>query len=817
MRRGLYKQRGWPTARIGVACLLLAVCANDSRAADAKLPPTSTPDAKALELFEKKVRPVLVQRCFDCHGPDSAEEGGLRVDSINGLLRGGRSGPALQPGRPRESLLILAINHDAHVHMPPKKKLPAAEIADLMEWVKRGAPWPDAHVTARPIATEAIERPFSEAERSFWAFRTPEEPVIPAVRKLAWCQSTLDRLVLARLEANGLSPAPPAAKRTLIRRATFDLHGLPPTLAEIEAFLADGNPDAFAKVVDRLLASPRYGERWGRHWLDVVRYSDSNGMDDNLLYADAWRYRDYIIAAFNQDKPYDQFVREQIAGDLLPPAHPDRPHDGVIATAFLTIGPKMLAEDDPVKQQMDIVDDQIDALGKAFLGLTLGCARCHDHKFDPLPTSDYYALAGIFKSTKVMLTYRVDSKWKSTALGTAEVEAQLSALEREIDRLDKIVVLSDRSKMTEAERKRLSEQLATAIREYSAIPKAMAVRDGRVENLRVFLRGNHLQRGQEAPRRFPRILAGDRQPPLLNKQSGRLELARWLTEKQHPLTSRVMVNRIWQGHFGRGIVPSPDNFGRLGERPDNQPLLDWLARRFVESGWSVKALHRVIMLSSTYQQNSSNAQHAAHSTQHSAQVDPENRLLWRMNRRRLEAEALRDALLAVSGMLDDRMGGTLLKAKDFDNLSVGDNKKAITYDSNRRSVYLPVLRGAVYDVFQAFDFPDPAVVNGKRTATTVAPQALFMMNSELVAQATQRWADNLLRLPSSNDAERLRIAYEKSFGRPPGPDETDEWLRYLRQFDKARPANTNPQTHLRLAWQSVCRILFSCNEFLNVD
>jgi cytochrome c553 len=796
----------WITHVLALAVLWLACGSTLVGAADT--PPASTPqpNAAAVEFFETKVRTVLVQRCFRCHGPKSDAEAGLRLDSLARMLRGGRSGPAIVPGKPRESLLILAINHDTFVHMPPKKMLPRHEIADLTAWVQMGAPWPNAQVPVHAAAPSATEIQFTEADRSFWAFQPPVDPPIPSVQHKDWPQSPLDHFVLARLEAKGLKPAPPADKRTLIRRATLDLHGLPPTPAEIDAFLGDDSPNAFARVVNRLLGSPRYGESWGRHWLDVVRYADSNGMDDNLAYVDAWRYRDYVVAAFNKDKPYDRFIREQLAGDLLAPAELDDPYEGLIATGFLTLGPKMLAEDDPVKQQMDIVDDQIDTTGRAFLGLTLGCARCHDHKFDPLPTADYYSLAGIFKSTQVMLTYRVDSKWKARALGPAPLEERLTALEREIDRLDKILVLSDRSKMSAEERKRLTEQLAAATEEYHQIPKAMAVQDARAENLHVFLRGNHLTRGVEVPRRFPRILAGQHQRPISDRHSGRLELAGWLASSGNPLTSRVMANRIWQGHFGEGIVRSPDNLGRLGERPDNQPLLDWLARRLREGGWSIKALHRRIMLSSTYQMSTAyNAQAAA--------LDPDNRLLWRMNRRRLEAEAMRDAILAVSGQLDGTMGGSLLGAKSFENLS--ETKRRIAYDSRRRSLYVPVLRGALYDVFQAFDFPDPAVVGGKRTATTVAPQALFMLNHPLLAGAARRMAEQALLRERADDAGRVRTVYEQVLGRPPADDEVQEWLEFLRRHERAQ-AGAEADRRQR-AWQSLCQVLLSSNEFLYVD
>ena len=640
------------------------------------------------------------------------------------MLTGGGSGPVILPGEPNRSLLVLAIRHDTFVQMPPKTKLPTHEVQILTDWVKMGAYWPGSpgpdptekvppEETARPAA-QKVE--FTREQKSFWGFQPVVKQPIPKVRDSDWPQSPIDYFTLAKLEARGLRPARLADKRTLIRRATIDLHGLPPTPEEVVAFLADDSPKAFARVVDRLLASPRYGERWARHWLDVARYADSNGMDDNLAYADAWRYRDYVIAAFNKDKPYDQFVREQRAGDLLTTWGDENRDECLIATGFLMIGPKMLAEDDPVKQQLDIADEQLDTASRAFMGLTMGCARCHDHKFDPLLTADYYSLVAIFKSTETMLSFRVDSKWNATALRTVEDDYRLSELEQTIDLHDNILVNGNREEISAEERKQHEQLLEKAKEEYASIPKAMAVTEGEVQDMPTLLRGNHLTPGQMVPRRFPRILAGEKQTPIGNQESGRRELAAWLASADHPLTARVMVNRIWKWHFGHGIVRSPDNFGRLGEPPDNQLLLDWLAIQFVESGWSIKTMNRLIMLSSAYQMSTALDPYAA-------QIDPENRLLWRMNRARMEAEAIRDSLLATSAQLDLTMGGSLLPYQSFLNLSgEGNARDPALYDSKRRSVYLPILRSALYEVFEAFDFSDPAVMNGRRSTTTPWPR-----------------------------------------------------------------------------------------------
>jgi len=789
--------------RIAVSLAVLTLASGTLSAA----PPTVSRENAAF--FETRVRPVLVRRCFGCHGADVENEAGLNLDSLAAMLTGGRSGPAIKPGDPDNSLLVLAVRHDpATPDMPPKTKLPLREVADLAEWIRRGAHWPGQNpikVRPRPVA-DPNAFPYDEAARNHWAFQPPGTTVPPDINNpdlRSRIRSPIDRFVLARLDRAGLDPAPETDRRTLVRRATLDLHGLIPAPAQVEEFLADTSPDAFARLVDRLLASPRYGQRHGRLWLDVVRYADSNGMDDNLYYADAWRYRDWVIDSFNADRPFDRFLVEQIAGDQVPPT-PGEPaseaHARVIATGFLTLGPKMLAEDDPTKQQMDIVDDQIDTLGRATLGLTLGCARCHDHKFDPIPTSDYYALAGIFKSTQVMLSFRVDSKWNARALGPASLEQQLSQLEGTIDRLDRILVLGNQQQMSSEQRKTYSDELEAARNAYRAIPKAMAVNDGAGADLEIFLRGNHLTRGPRVPRRFPRIAAGFDQPPLTGPGSGRLELARWVGSDRNPLTARVLVNRIWQAHFGHGLVRSPNNFGHLGQRPDNQPLLDWLAVRLVADGWSIKQLHRRIMATGAYRMSTL----APRATRRRAnRIDPENRLLWRMNRRRMHAEVLRDSLLVLAGRLDETMGGQSIDARAFDNLS-GKPRSEFHFDVPRRSVYLPVLRSAVYEVFQAFDFPDPAVPSGRRNETTVAPQALFLMNGKLVTESTRAMAVALQAEPT--DANRLSRAYHLTLGRPPRPDERTAWRSFLEGFDEPLSA-----------WQSVCRVLVSSNEFVYIE
>ena len=1099
------------------------------------LPEGNGQDQKGTEFFEKQVRPLLAQHCYSCHSSASQPVmGGLKLDSEAGLQEGGSRGKAIVPGEPQRSLLVTAITYsDDRLRMPPTGKLADDEIATLIEWVKMGAQW-------GPGPLGSAKEGADTAANSFWAFEKPTKSALPGVKQREWVKSPLDAFILAALEARGLRPAPPADKRNLIRRATFDLTGLPPTSEEVQAFVADDSPGAFAKLVDRLLASPRYGEKWARHWLDIARYADSNGLDENLVYKNAFRYRDYVINAFNKDKPYDQFIHEQLAGDLLPGvADAETIYERKTATGFLALGAKMLAEDDPVKMQMDIIDEQIDTMGRAFLALTVGCARCHDHKFDPIPTADYYSLAGIFKSSKTMENFKVVAKWQEYVLAPKQdqdrleahnkrIEAQqkqISRLSRPADReisdtarrkvgayllaatdllryesmklqsvlgdsekadksglltvraidfvrgnvdknfkqdgddlrvlvdtkaapyfveyevvlpedggyqleirraspqfptvdiringvlvqaglppevnrtsspdaqlwrpigifsfrqgrntvrleidgpfpyfdqllvapnplamgavvpktsvqvavdyginpdillqwtdylrrsqgapasilyawhvfgttaydslsewtspvarlfdglkpstrqelaafyqtlfdradgawkslhpdgstedkaedddtslktgkdKDKVEKLADSalealrqllyekfgpcrapakseqyySVETRMEIDRLKKELKALQDSTPQFPRAMGVTEGEIGDLPIHIRGSHLTLGDRVPRRFLRVIAGENQTPIDTNHSGRLELAQWLTREDHPLTSRVMVNRIWRWHFGRGIVPSTDNFGRLGEPPTNLPLLDWLARRFIQEKWSVKAMHRVIMLSSAYQMSTA-------WDEKGAEVDPENKLLWRMDRRRLDAEEIRDAMIAVGEGLDFTMGGSMLTFKDREYVTSIKSRDTTDYDANRRSIYLPIIRSSLYDVFQAFDFGDPSVLNGDRQSTVVAPQALFMMNGSLVLRETGKMAAKLVMRPELDDQGRVREAYMQAFGRLPKASEVERALAFVEHMEAAVDGGQRNFEERRLrAWQSLCHTLVASNEFVYLN
>jgi hypothetical protein len=1071
------------------------------------------------EFFEKEIRPLLAEKCLSCHGGGKVK-GGLRLTSKAGLLKGGESGPAVVPGKPDQSLLIHAVRYLDTPRMPPTEKLKEREIALLTRWVEMGAPYPDAGATTTGAGGKTFQ--ITEEQRRFWSFQPIQDVTAPAVRDEKWPRSEVDRFILAALEAKGLKPAAPLEKRALLRRATFDLTGLPPTPDEVAAFLADASPDAFAKVVDRLLASPAYGERWGRHWLDLVRYTDSfdaRGLGGEGDVPEAWRYRDWVVEAFHRDLPYTEFVRDQIAGDLVP-AKEGFNKAGVIATGILALGNWGGGDADKEKLLTDIADDQVDVVSRTFLGLTVACARCHDHKFDPISTADYYGLAGMFFSTHILpnvgpktngppmlkipletpqekvrreqyqkqvaelegqlkrageqhyqefaraqlgrtaeyilaawdsqhqgtgrgiglpefaeqrglhayalrqwvdylgmgeyrlmskpvrdvrgntgvhgwkgepdcpsllvnstdkevtiLTFKLPPKsvsvhpgpdngvavsWRSPVAGTVSIRGgvtdadpaggdgiawvidhrkagvfrelaagdipnggaqrfdkgrgaeRLQAVEVQPgDRIELLVLprenyicdttlvdleirLADGSKVWDlggdivadlhqggkgnphadrlgnagvwhfldmaqsrrgrpegippalaawertaaevlegkADRKALEQtakefekgftltdrrspfwinnrddekllpgearaDLAKRTAELDTLKKspppapvfAHGAQEGGVpgsphagvHDVRVHVRGRYDRLGELVPRRFPEILAGADQKPITSG-SGRLQLAEWLTQPEHPLTARVMVNRIWQYHFGQGLVRTPSNFGKLGERPTHPELLDYLAREFVRSGWSVKAMHRRIMLSATYQQ-------VSEPSPETLKADPDNRLIGRMNRRRLEAEAVRDSLLAVSGRLDRKLGGPAVR--DF--------------AAPRRTLYLMTVRSDRSGFGPLFDSADPTAPVDRRTISTVAPQALFLMNHPFVLEQTRALAQRV-REAAKEDRERIERAYELLYGRPPLAKEVEIGLAFLgtaKQADKA--------------WEEYCQALLCANEFIYVD
>ena len=785
--------------------------------------------AEQLRFFETSIRPLLVEKCQSCHGPDK-QWGTLRLDSRDAILKGGETGPAIVPGKPDESLIVKAIRRiDDELKMPPKEALSEQQVADLVRWVEMGAPFPH---TARPSKPR-------HRDPDHWSFRPAIQPTVPQTENSTWASGPLDQFILSKLEQAKVVPTERANPRTLIRRVTFDLTGLPPTPDQIVEFLADDRPDAYARLIDRLLASPSYGERWGRHWLDVARYADSNGLDENVAHGNAWRYRDYVVSSLNQDLPYDQFLTEQLAGDLLPADSDETRCRHLIATGFLAIGPKVLAEVDETKMQMDIIDEQIDTVGRAMMGLTLGCARCHDHKFDPIDTSDYYGLAGIFKSTRTMEHFKKVARWYENPLPSAEAQSRKASYDSQVAQLKQVIQgvvekgdAAVKSTLpgsdnpatsaqlepkypdeTKTQLKRLRDELAQLERTAPELPSAMGATEDAVVDIAIHIRGNPLKLGDVVPRRVPHVLAGLSEPKFDSHQSGRIELARWLNDPNHPLTSRVFVNRVWRWHFGKGLVRSIDNFGLLGEQPTHPELLDGLARNFMRQSWSIKGLHRQLMQSSVYQLDSDLGKDASNQME----TDPENRLFGRAELHRLEAEAIRDSLIAVGDGLDRTLGQSLLTVKNrayfFDHTS----KDLTDYRSNRRSIYLPVVRNNVYDVFQLLDYPDAAVPNGDRPTTTIAPQALMMMNSEFVEQYTANFRALLFNGQLRTDEERIELAYQRAYGRQPTAHEIAASKTYLSDVALAfASTQASPEQLQKQCWNSLCHVIVSSNEFIYV-
>lgn len=835
------------------------------------------------DFFETKVRPVLAKNCAACH--IGASMGGLQMDTREHVLKGGKSGAAVVAGDPEKSLLIQAVRQtNSKLKMPPGGKLTDSEVADLTNWVKSGAAWGES-----AAAIKAPSYTITAEQRAFWSFQPIREPAAPALKNAAWAKSPIDRFVMAKLEAEQLRPVKPAGKRTLIRRASYDLTGLPPSPEEIEAFLNDRSPGAFAKVVDRLLESPRYGERWGRYWLDVARYSDDKlDSERENPYPNSFRYRDWVIQALNEDMPYDMFVKAQIAGDIMPVPAGSRWDRAKLepGLGFYSLSP-------------EFQDDRVDATARGFLAMTVACAQCHDHKFDPIPTKDYYSLMGIFASTELSeyplapaaeveaykakkkeiddLKVSIDALLKTQTMALAEVLAANTAeyvravasgkpaadldketLERwkkylgrkewehpyfkdwrsqdpaklqdlivkvneEKVRIDdenhvRLGLNPSRNNLANADLKSLErdkyvlwkdlfagggvmyysarnidrflgpifQQRLQAMRaDLDKLEKALpppypflqTIRDkANPGNQRVHLRGSADNLGDEAPRRFLSVLS-EGEPKPYKKGSGRLELAEDIACAGNPLTARVIANRLWLHHFGRGIVNTPSNFGQLGERPSHPELLDYLASRLIADGWSLKKLHREIMLSATYQLS-------AESTEANFAKDPDNRLLWRANRRRLDVEAMRDAFLATSGALDLTMGGKAQKLND---------------DNSRRTVYGFVSRRKLDGTLSLFDFPNPNATSEQRLDTNVPLQRLFYLNSGFAEKQAKSLAERLRRLP--DDGARIGQAYLLLFGRPPSPEEGKLGLEYLGNA----------------GWARYAQALFASNEFSFVE
>ncbi len=956
-----------PAIAVLLMAVLIATPAGGRPPTDSA-PPTPPPpiaeatDPKAIEFFEKKIRPVLVEHCAACHSADAATKkklkGGLLLDSREGWLAGGDSGPVVVPGKPAESLLVQTLKYDGDVKMPPKGKLPASVIADFEAWVKMGTPDPRRAVGPGKQVGLSIEE-----GRKFWCYRPVTNPPVP--KAASWAISDMDRFILAGLEAKGLSPAPDADRATLARRLYFDLHGLAPTPEAVDAFVNDPAPNAYQSLVDRLLESPRFGERWGRHWLDVARYAESVTLR-GLVFHEAWRYRDYVIDSFNHDVPFDRFVKEQIAGDLLPAATPADRAQQLIATTYLQLGNSNLEEQDKKQLRMDVVDEQLDVIAKGLLAQTVTCARCHDHKFDPIPTADYYALAGILRNVKALKDANV-SQWVEVPLpASPEVEAAVVKHEAAVKSLQNRlatakartpgaasaargvlaikdvpgIVIDDTKAMKVGEwkdstfngtyigagythdldadkgKKTLTFQpelpasgryevwfayapggnrassvpvtvfsaegektlhidmkanppiggryvslgqyrfekdgqsfvlvsnegtkghviadavtfipadkvpaialaspspptkggdpgkpgdtvaaLEAELKKLQATapkrPMAMSViEEKEITDCKIHVRGVVHNLGDLAPRGFLRVALVGSAPVVPKDQSGRAELAEWIVSPTNPLTARVYVNRAWHWLFGAGIVRTVDTFGTTGEPPSHPELLDHLASQFVREGWSVKKLVRSIVLSHTYRQSV-----AAAAT--SLAADPENRLLGRANRRRLDAESIRDTMLAVGGTLSEPHGGA-----SFPETLAADY--GFKHTASCRSVYLPVFRNALPEMFEVFDFADPSMVVGRRTTSTVAPQALFLMNNPFVVTTAKQAAARLLADTQSSDDARVAQAYRLCLGRLPTTGERSVVAKFLTSHTADRTA----------AWAGLFQALFASADFRYVE
>ena len=789
---------------------------------------------EGIVFFEKSVRPLLAKHCYKCHSSTKGQDkGGLVLDSQDGWMDGGDSGPAIVPGSLSDSILIEAIEQkDPDFAMPPKYKLSQSEIDDLKKWVTMGAPDP-RDGTSSKISTVKIN--IDEA-RDFWSFRPVKSSSLPEAKDESWVNDPIDRYILKRQASKKLIPVIDADRPTLIRRVTYDLVGLPPTPEEVRNFVNDPSmvQDALGKVVNRLLASDRFGERWGRHWLDIVRYGESMGRTRNYPFPFAWKYRDYVIDSFNNDKPYNEFVIEQLAGDLLQSKDNLQNDERKVATGFLALGSMDLNERDKEKFQLDVIDDQIDVTGRAFMALTTGCARCHDHKFDPIPTTDYYAMAGIFQSTNTLSGYSNRQGGGNSLNSNALISLADQSVKqappkpskpspREIKLQGQVAKLKEEEKLLTDQLKAFRKNLSSKQKKVSAneskpfVPKraqqrikqirnqakklqkqinnlanarksggtvsgnlAMGARDAqKITNCKVRIRGDVDNYGPEVARGVPQVLTNGDQPDFPSNSSGRLEFAKWMTDPSHPLTSRVMVNRVWHHLFGKGIVPTVDNFGYSGEAPSHPDLLDHLALRFMgEMNWSVKKLIRAIMTSHTYRLASSYDQknHA---------IDPKNAHFWRANVRRLEAEAMRDAMMSVAGTLDlEPIKGSLVQK--LKSGEVGKNGGIQSLRSfSHRSVYLPIVRNYVPEFLQVFDFAEPASVIGRRDITTVSTQALFMLNDSFVIEQSDATAKRLFNDERLNDQEeRISGAYLLTFGRTPSGSELSLFRKYLGEAVK---------------------------------
>ena len=806
--------------------------------------------ADSAAFYNEEVLPILEARCFECHGPKSELKGGLFLGNRDGFLEGGESGPAVDPDAPEDSLFLDAINYGSY-EMPPDNKLPDDEIAILTAWVKAGATIPEDSELERPEVDHTNPATLvNEETKNYWAFRPVADPAVPQVKNAGWASNSIDRFVLSKLENAELSPASPAEKQKLIRRAYYDLTGLPPSMADVDSFVNDKSDQAFEKVIDRLLDSPQYGERWGRHWLDLVRYAESNSYERDGTKPFIWRYRDYVIKSFNEDKPYTQFIKEQLAGDEFEPPTAD----SIVATGYYRLG---IWDDEPVSQKQALYDDLDDIVlttSQVFLGLTMNCARCHDHKIDPLPQKDYYSFLAFFSGFK-RYGVRSHESVQDNSIGPIAVNAKdlkrnatRKALDRELVGQDRKINHVNRrlhELMTPPEKedfkaievrvdiarkyvgkglsKKLVDDYAAAVQRRKEIldtrppevAQALLIKEiGKTpRETFVLVRGNANVEGAKVEPAFPSVLSPPEpviKTPTMAESSGRrTALANWIASEKNQLTARVMVNRIWQHHFGRGIVASSNNFGNIGDKPTHPELLDWLATRFMEGGWKLKAMHKLIMLSSTYRMSSqsSNKELAA---------DPANNLYWRFNMRRLSSEELRDSVHAANGSLNLKMGGPSIYPIIPQEVLAGQSRPGSGWGNSpaeeraRRAVYIFIKRSLVEPLMADFDFADVDSTCPVRFVTTQPTQALSLLNSEFMNRQAAVFADFLRKEAGDNANKQVELALTRITQRRPEQSEIDRGLGLIESLKKDGVSDD-------IALKYFCLAMFNLNEFLYLD
>lgn len=824
--------------------LLAAACLNSPVVqADEELPHD--------QFFDEQVQPILAQHCFKCHGGEAKIKGGLRLTDRDSIVAGGDSGSALE-----DDVLLDAINYESY-EMPPSGKLPADQIAILTKWVKLGAPWSKETADFGYEGEHEEEHgppQVNDESRQFWSYQPVERPESPAVENTEWVQSPIDAFVLGRLEQNNLQPNGPANKQQLIRRAYYDLTGLPPTLAQVEEFVADESPDAFEKVIDTLLGSQQYGERWGRHWLDLVRYAESNSFERDGAKPHIWRYRDYVIDSFNEDKPYDQFVREQLAGDEMDEMSPA----SYIATGFYRLGQWDDEPTDQLQADYDNLDDIVATTGQVFLGMTINCARCHDHKIDPMPQSDYYRMLAFFRGVRPYGHRRLDAantRMFEVASGqlvdrkvAEELTQKKQQLERKVRQVENKVrkelsnperedfaFEENRVAMIEKKREQNPDLISEAdLEEYAAALKSLRDVRSQDEELKaatltafgvsefgseppetnVMIRGNAHAPGDVVTPGFPSVLGFDDpegiEAATPSTSGRRRRLADWITNPENPLTARVMVNRLWQHHFGRGLVDTPNDFGFQGARPTHPLLLDWLADEFVAGGWKIKRMHKLIMLSNTYQMSSAG-------NEQSLAKDVDNRLLWRMNMRRLSAEEIRDSLLAANGTLNLKSGGPSIYPTIPASVLAGQSRpgagwgKSSPEEAARRSVYIHVKRSLVTPILASFDVADTDTSCPVRFATTQPTQALGMLNSEFLNEQAALFAKRVKSEAGRKLKKQVSHALAIATSRRPSDEEVKRGVKFIRRLQKTEGASAE------LALNQFCLMVLNMNEFIYLD